>query len=335
MEPKNHGMNPKAGVSRRNALTAMAIMAMAMPLLAAQPWPEKPVTLVVPSVAGSAPDTYARAVAEQLSRQTGGTFVVDNKPAASGNVAAENVSRAAADGHTLLVGTQALNTINASTFPQLRWKAENFTPLLKGVEAPLVLVVHPSVPARDFAELATWLQAQRGKVAYASFSSGTPSHFLGYMLNERLKADMVHVPYKGSAPQVNDLLGGQVKLGFTQLATSEPHIRAGKLKAVAVTSAKRVKSLAHVPTMAELGYPELTSSVWFGLLVPAATPKPVQDLILRAAMSAHADPGLRSRLEAMGFEMADESGPLFAKAIEAESARWARVVRATGFKALE
>lgn len=333
METKHTRKSPINSM-RRQTLAAIGLMALAGPLLAAQ-WPEKPVTLIVPTGAGSAPDTYTRALAEQMGRMTGGTFIVDNKPAASGNVAAETVARAAADGYTLLVGTQALNTINPSTFPQLRWKPENFTPLVKGVEAPLVLVAHPSVPAKDFAELVTWLQSQRGKMAYASYSAGTPSHFLGYMLNDRLKAEMVHVPYKGSAAQVNDLLGGQVKLGFTQLATSEPHIRAGKLKAIAVTSAKRVKSLGQVPTMAELGHPDLTSAVWFGLLVPAATPKPVQDLILQAATRAHADPALRGKLEAMGFEMADEAGPVFAKEIETESARWARVVKASGFQALE
>jgi tripartite-type tricarboxylate transporter receptor subunit TctC len=326
---------PKSGVTRREALAAMTLMTAAGQLAAAQVWPERPVTLVVPTVAGGAPDTYARALAETLSRGTGGTFVVDNKPAAAGNLAAESVARAAADGYTLLVGTQALNTINPATFSQLRWKPENFTPLVKGVEAPLVLVAHPSVPARDFTELVKWLQAERGKVAYASFSAGTPSHFLGYMLNERIKANMVHVPYKGSAPQVNDLLGGQVHIGFTQLATAEPHLRSGRLRALAVTSAKRVKSLSQVPTMAEVGYQDLTSSVWFGLLMPAAIPKPVQDLILRSAIAAHADAGLRARLEAMGFEMADEAGTVFAKAIETESIRWQRVVKATGFKALD
>lgn len=198
-----------------------------------------------------------------------------------------------------------------------------------------MLVAHPSVPANTFAELVSWIQSQRGKLAYASFSAGTPSHFLGYMLNERLKADMVHAPYKGSSAQVNDLLGGQVRLGFTQLATSEPHIRAGKLKAFAVTSARRVKSLSQVPTMAELGYEDLTSSVWFGLLVSSATPKPLQEQILQVVTRAHADPALREKLEALGFTMADEAGPAFAKAIEAESARWARIVKATGFQALQ
>ena len=155
------------------------------------------------------------------------------------------------------------------------------------------------------------------------------------MLNERLKADMVHAPYRGSAAQVNDLLGGQVKLGFTQLATSEPHIRAGKLKAFAVTSARRIKTLGSVPTMAELGYEDMTSAVWFGLLVAAGTARPLQEQILQVLTRAHADPGLREKLQGMGFEMADEAGAAFAKAIEAESERWARVVKATGFQALQ
>lgn len=329
-----HRSTPLVAPTRRQALALVALAPFAAPALAAT-WPEKTVTLMVPTVAGSAPDTYARSLADQLARMTGGTFIIENKPAATGNVAAESVARAAADGSTLLVGTQSLNTINPWTFPVLRWKPENFTPLVKGVEAPLVLVAHPSVPAATFAELVAWLQSQRGKLAYASFSAGTPSHFLGYMLNERLKADMVHAPYRGSAAQVNDLLGGQVKLGFTQLATSEPHIRAGKLKAFAVTSARRIKTLGSVPTMAELGYEDMTSAVWFGLLVAAGTARPLQEQILQVLTRAHADPGLREKLQGMGFEMADEAGAAFAKAIEAESERWARVVKATGFQALQ
>ncbi len=177
-----HRSKPLVAPTRRQALALVALAPFAAPALAAT-WPEKTVTLMVPTVAGSAPDTYARSLADQLARMTGGTFIIENKPAATGNVAAESVARAAADGSTLLVGTQSLNTINPWTFPVLRWKPENFTPLVKGVEAPLVLVAHPSVPAATFAELVAWLQSQRGKLAYASFSAGTPSHFLGYMLN--------------------------------------------------------------------------------------------------------------------------------------------------------
>lgn len=314
----------------------MAALAIASSGAFAQSWPSKPVTLVVPTSAGSAPDTYARALAEQLGRTTGGTFVVENSPAAAGNVAAEGALRKPADGHTLLIGTQALNTINQSTYPQLRWEPKDFKGVAKGVEAPLVLVAHPSAPVKSFAELQPWLQKERGKAAYASFSAGTPSHFLGYQLAEKLKSDMVHIPYKGSSPQVTDLLGGQVKLGFTQLATVLPHIKSEKLNALAQTGAKRSKMLPQVPTLAELGHPDMTSAVWFGVMARSATPKPVFDQIVSAVQKAHADPGFRARLEAHGFDMVEgEVGAAFDKAIADESARWARVVKASGFKAVE
>jgi tripartite-type tricarboxylate transporter receptor subunit TctC len=307
--------------------------ALATPLAHAQAWPTKPVTLIVGTPAGGAIDAYARALAEQLGRQTGGTFLVDYKPGANGNISAEYVLRAPADGHTLWIGTHGMVTINPAAYPQLRWKQADFRPINKGVEAPLVLVAHPSVPARTLPELAKWATANPGKAAYASFSPGTPSQFLGFQLNEKLKLDMVHVPYKGSAPQVNDLLAGQVPLGFTQLQTSLPHIPGGKLHAIAVTSEQRSRFLPQVPTLAELGYKDLSTTIWFGLLAPAATPKPVLDAILAAATKAQADPAYRTKLEAQGFDLPNESGDAFAASIAAETARWTQVVKATGFKA--
>jgi tripartite-type tricarboxylate transporter receptor subunit TctC len=199
------------------------------------------------------------------------------------------------------------------------------------VEAPLVLVTHPSVPARTLPELARWAAAN--KASYASFSPGTPSHFLGFQLNERLKLDMVHVPYKGSGPQVTDLVGGQVPLGFTQLQSALPHIQAGKLHALAVTSAQRSRFLPQVPTLAEQGHKDLASTIWFGLMVPAATPKPVLDAITAAAAKAQGDAGYRARLEGQGFDVPNESSEAFAASIAAETARWAQAVKATGFRA--
>lgn len=314
----------------------MAALAIGSSSAFAQNWPTRPVTLVVPTSAGSAPDTYARALAEQLGRTTGATFVVENNPSAAGNVAAEGALRKPADGQTLLIGTQALMTINQSTYPQLRWESKDFKGVVKGVEAPLVLVVHPTAPVKSFAELQPWLQKEKGKAAYASFSAGTPSHFLGYQLGEKLKSDMVHIPYKGSSAQVTDLLGGQVKLGFTQLATVLPHIKSEKLNALAQTGAKRSKLLPQVPTLAELGHPDMTSAVWFGVMARSATPQPVFDQIAAAVQKAHADPEFRARLEGQGFDMADgQAGAAFDKAIADESARWARVVKASGFKAVE
>lgn len=315
-------------------LAASAAMAHA-PHAFAQGWPAKPVTIVVGVPAGGALDPFARALADQLHKQTGGTFIVDNKPGANGNISAEAVLKAPADGHTLWIGTQSMMAINPSAFTKLRWKPSDFTPILKAVEAPLVLVTSPSVPAKDFASLARWIQDPANKAVYASFSPGTPSHFLGFQLNERLKATMVHVPYKGSGPQVTDMLGGQVPLGFSQLAAAVPHVKEGKLNAIAVTSPQRSRYLPDVPTLAELGYPDLGTTIWFGLFAPAATPPALVETIRAAAAKAQADPGYRARLEMLNFDIPNETPAAFEASIAAEAARWAAVVKATGFRAAD
>ena len=299
----------------------------------AQTWPTKPVTLVVGTPAGGAIDAYARNLADHLSRQTGGTFLVDNRAGAGGNISAEYVLKAPADGHTLWVTTHAMFTINPSVYPSLRWKQSEFKPIAKGVESPLLLSIHPSLPARNLSELANWLNANPSKAAYASFSPGTPSHFLGFQLNERLKLNMVHVPYKGSAPQLNDLLAGQVLLGFTQMQGATQQIQTGKLNALAITSTERSKHLPQVPTLAELGYRDLSLQVWFGLVAPAGTPQPVVETITTAVMKVQNDQEYRAKLEAQGFDVPRESGATFAATIANDTARWAKVVQATGFKA--
>ncbi|MEO6744794.1 MAG: tripartite tricarboxylate transporter substrate binding protein [Caldimonas sp.] len=322
-------------LSTRGAFYAWVIAAGVWPISSsfAQAWPSKPVTFLVGVPPGGALDPFARALADQMARVTGGTFIVDNKPGANGNLSAEAALRATADGHTLWIGTQSMLTINPAAYDKLRWKPSDFKPVLKGVEAPLVLVTHPSVPAKNFAELAAWIGDSANKAAYASFSPGTPSHFLGYQLNERLKARMVHIPYKGSGPQTTDLLGGQVPLGFTQLASAVPHIKEGKLRAIAVTGPQRSRFLPEVPTLAELGYPDLGTTIWFGLFAPASTPAAVVDAIRSAAAKAHADPAYRARLEALSFDVPSEDNAAFERSMAAETARWAELVKATGFKA--
>lgn len=324
------------GTGFQNAFRALLVVSVMAPLVTmAQTWPSKPVTLVVGVPAGGALDPYARALADQMTKVTGTSFIVDNKPGANGNLSAEAVLKAPADGHTLWIGTQSMMTINPAAFAQLRWKPGDFKPIIKGVEAPLVLVTHPSVPARNLAELADWIRNPANKAAYGSFSPGTPSHFLGYQLNEKLKADMVHVAYKGSAPQVTDLIGGQVPLGFTQLASAMPHIQAGKLRAIAVTGPNRSRFLPQTPTLAELGHKDLSATIWFGLFAPANTPAPVLEAIRRAAATVQADAGYRARLEALNFDLPDEAGTAFEKSIADETARWAALVKATGFKAAD
>ncbi|HZF82913.1 MAG TPA: tripartite tricarboxylate transporter substrate binding protein [Burkholderiaceae bacterium] len=322
-------------LTRRRVLTGFALGATAlMPAVGlAQSWPAKTVTLVVGTPAGDAIDVYARALADQLAKQTGGTFIVENRAGANGNISAESVLKAPADGTTLWIGTASMLTINPAVFSQMRWKPTDFKPLVKGVEAPLVLVAHPSVPATSLEQLAEWVRTQGGKSAYASFSPGTPSHFLGYQLGEKLKLELTHVPYKGTGPQVNDILAGQVPFGFTQLVAATPHIAAGKLRAIAVTGPQRSRFLPSVPTVAELGQPDLTATIWFGLFAPASIPAATRDTIQAAAMKVQADPAYRARLQTLNFDVPDESGAVFEKSIAAESARWAAIVKATGFKA--
>jgi tripartite-type tricarboxylate transporter receptor subunit TctC len=318
----------------RASVVLLASALGALPTAAlAQAWPAKPVSFVVGSEPGSAPDVYARALAEPMSRLLGQPVIVVNRTGANGNIAAEWVAHAPADGYAIWAPAQSQIEINPSAYPDLRWKPADFTGVIKGVEAPVMLVTHPSVPAKTLAELVAWVKANPGKVSYASFSPGTISHFLGHQLNERFGLDMPHITYKGSGPQVQNLLGGHVPLGFSQIQTGLAHVQSGKLNAIAVTSATRWRQLPAVPTFAELGYPDFTATTWFGLVAHAATPPDVLAKLVDAAKSAHAEPAVRARLEQMGFDVSAQSGAELGASIRAGQARWAGVVKATGFKA--
>ncbi|HEY8581199.1 MAG TPA: tripartite tricarboxylate transporter substrate binding protein, partial [Beijerinckiaceae bacterium] len=212
---------------------------------------------------------------------------------------------------------------------------KDFAPLAKGVEAPLVFVAHPSVPATSMETFAAWAKPQRGKLSYASFSPGTPSHFLGAQLNDAYGLDLGHLPYRGSAPQINDMVAGHAQFGFTQIQSALPHVEAGRLKAFAVTSEKRFRLLPNTPTFAELGKPEFNTAIWFGLLARAATPPDMLVKLTEAARAAHADAKVRETLEPQGFDMSSQWGAEFGRAMQEGSARWARLVQATGFKASE
>ncbi len=301
----------------------------------AQSWPAKPIALVVGSAPGSAPDVYARAISDPLSRLLGQPVLVENRTGANGNIAAEWVVKAPADGYALWVPAQSQMEINPSAYADLRWKSADFVGVIKGVEAPTVLVTHPGVPAKTLAQLVAWVKANPGKVSFASFSPGTISHFLGLQLNERFGLDMTHVTFKGSGPQVQSLLGGHVPLGFSQIQTGLPHIQGGKFVGIATTSATRWRQLPDVPTFAELGYPDFTATTWFGLAARSTTPAEVLAKIVDTAKAAHRDPVVRTRLEQMGFDVSAQSGAEFAASLRAGEARWAKVVKETGFRATD
>jgi tripartite-type tricarboxylate transporter receptor subunit TctC len=289
------------------------------------------IRVVIGTAPGGAIDPYARMIAEHMSRTLGQPIMVENKPGASGSLAAEYVANAPADGTILWLGTQAFTEINPNAFPNARWSIDQFRPIIRGVEAPLVFIVHPSVPADTFAEFLTWAKANKGKLSYSSYQSGTPSHFLGFQMNEKFDLDLTHVPYRGSGLQVTGLLGGHSLFGFTQVNSSLPHVRSGKLKALATTGPTRDRSMPQVPTFAELGYPEFTAKVWFGLLVKEGVPEDVFKRLTEAAKAAHADLAVKEKLEAQGFEVSGETGPQLKTEIKQQVERWGRLVKASGF----
>jgi tripartite-type tricarboxylate transporter receptor subunit TctC len=308
-------------------------MAAAATVGAAQTASPELVRVIVGVASGGVVDPYARVVAEHMAKTLGKTIIVENKPGANGNIAAQLIVDAPADGSLIWLGTQSMTEINPNAYSKLRWSMKDFLPIIKGVEAPLVLVTHPSVPAATLTALVEHLRSRTDKPGYASFSPGTPSHFLGFQMNERFGLDMAHIPYRGSGPQVTDLLAGHVLVGLSQLGSTVEHIRAGRLNAIAVTSGERSAFLPDVPTFREAGYPEFTTTVWFGMFVRAGTSEAIVAAYMAAAKAAHADPAVRAKLENMGFRVVAETGPQVSQDIQEQSARWARLIAATGFKA--
>ncbi len=321
----------------RRILAAAAAAALAFGALAGTAAADNSTTGTIHFIVGTPPggalDPYARIIAQRMQQELHQTIIVENKPGANGNISAHAVVQAPADGLTVWVGTQSMTEINPSAFRHLSWKTSDFTPLIKGVEAPLILVTNPSVPAKNLKDLIAWIKKNKGKASFASFSPGTPSHFLGFQMNQKFGLDMTHIPYRGAAPQTTALLAGTVPLGFSQLAAALPQMKVGKLNGIATTGAKRSRLTPNVPTFAELGYPDFTATIWFGLLIRAGTPKAISDRLLKAAIAAHNDPAVKAKLEKMGFDVPGMTGPAFAKEIAEQIERWRKLVVATGFKA--
>ena len=289
--------------------------------------------LIVGTPAGGAIDAYTRVVGDRMSALLKRPVIVENKIGAGGNISARGVVEAPADGTQIWIGTMAMTEINPSVHKNPGWKINDFIPLIKGVEAPLVFATNPSVPAKTLAEFVAWAKTQSGKLTYSSYTAGSPSHFLGEQMNRRFGLDMTHVSYRGSGPQANDLLAGHALLGFTQVQSVIEFVKAGKINAIATTGKHRASDLPDVPTFAELGYPEFTATIWFGMLVKAGTPPAILDPLMAAIIAAHTDPEVKSKLEAQGFEVSGMTGGPFADEITAGNKRWAELVKVTGFSA--
>ena len=300
-------------------------------LVHAQDYPSKPVRFVVPFAPGGTTDVLARLVGEKLSASLGQQFVVDNKPGAGGNVGTAQVAKAEPDGYTLLMGTVGTHAINASIYPSLPYDpVQDFAPVTLVATVPNVLVVNPEVPANSVAELIALAKEKPGELNFASSGNGTSIHLSGELFKAMTGVDIVHVPYKGSGPAVVDLLGGQVEMMFDNLPSSAPHIKAGKLRPLGVTSKERSPTLPDVPTIAEAGVPGYEALSWFGVLVPAGTPDAVVTRLQQEIAKILADPAMRERFAELGAVPAGDTPAEFAAFIGSETAKWADVVQKAG-----
>ena len=319
-------------LSRTLAAVAACLLLAGIPSAIAQSaYPAKPVRLVVPFPPGGTTDILARAVAQKLSEAWGQQVVVDNHPGAGGNIGSDIVAKAAPDGYTLLMGTVGTHAINPSLYAKMPYNhVKDFAPVILVAGVPNVLVVNPSVPAQSVQELIAYAKANPGKLNFASSGNGTSIHLSGELFKTMTGTQMTHVPYKGSAPALTDLVGGQVQLMFDNLPSSLAFIKAGKLRALAVTSAARSTALPDVPTLAESGLPGFEASSWFGVLAPAGTPHDIVSKLNGAIAAWLASPEARDNLAAQGAIAAGGSPDAFARHIDAETAKWAKVVKASG-----
>ena len=300
---------------------------------AAQSFPSKPLRLICPFPPAGAVDIASRATAHELTKIHGQPVAVENRPGAGGNLGGAEAARAAPDGHTLFMTTSGIQAINPVLYAKMPFDPnKDLTPVAPLVSLNNVLVLHPSVPAKSVKELIDLTKRQPGKWTYASSGNGTSIHMSGAMFTQLTATDILHIPYKGSGPAVTDLLAGQVNMMFDNIPSSLPHIKAGKLRALATTGAKRDPALPDLPTLAESGIKGYESGVWFGLAVPAATPKDVVNRLNAAALQGMKSPDFIKRMTDLGYNLIPGSPDDMAGMIKAELTRWAPIVKASGAK---
>ena len=315
--------------ARRALLTTLLALAAAPSFAAA--FPDKPIRLIVPFPAGGAADAMARGMAQRLGTELGQQVIVDNRGGAGGTTAAESVARAAPDGYTLFFATMGTQAINPALYPKLRYDPlKDFAPISVTHLTPRVLVVGPQVSAKNVAELIALAKAKPDALTYGSAGSGSSSHLAGALFESMAGVKMLHVPYKGSAPLLTDVMAGRVDMTFDSYTVYEEHIRSGRVRALAVTGAQRLQALKQVPTVAEAGVKGYEVSNWLGLLAPAGTPKDVLARIHVALGRAMASPALREQLTSLGIEPVFGSPEAFAALVRSEIPKWARIVKASG-----
>ena len=321
---------------RRAALSLAAALAILAPhaAAAADAYPAKPVRFVVAFPPGGGTDIIARSIAQKLTERIAQQVVVDNRPGAGGNIGTDIVAKSAPDGYTLLMGSAGPLAINASLFVKMPFDPiKDLAPVTLAASTPNVLVVHPSLRAATVKELIALAKARPGEINFASSGHGTPAHLAGELFNSMAGVKMVHVPYKGAAPALADLLGGQVQLMFSTMPPALPHVKDGKLRALAVTSAKRSPAAPDLPTVDEIALPGFEANTWHGVVAPAGTPRAIIARLNREIVAILHLPDVVERLSAQGAEPVGSTPEEFAAYIGSETLKWAKVVRDSGAKA--
>ncbi|MGJ7522154.1 Bug family tripartite tricarboxylate transporter substrate binding protein [Variovorax sp. LT1P1] len=316
-------------------LATLVLAATALPLMPmahADTFPDKPIVLVIPFPPGGPTDAMARTLAAEMKDRLGQPMIVENRAGAGGNIGAEYVARATPDGQTLLFGTSGPLAINASLYRKISYDpVKSFAPVIQVGHLPNILVVNPAVPAKNVKELIAYAKANPGKLSYASSGNGASSHLAGVLFNASAGIDLQHIPYKGTGPALNDLLGGQVSMSFTDVLTALPYVKTGKLRALGVTTTERSQALPDVPTVAEQGVPGYDVSVFFGIVAPAGTPPDRVAKLNQAFVEVLDTPKVKQLFASQGLEPAPASTPQqLGKFIQAQMSKWAGVVKQAG-----
>jgi tripartite-type tricarboxylate transporter receptor subunit TctC len=318
--------------TRRRFAVALALVT-ATTLAGAQAYPSKPVEWVVPYPAGGGTDIVARTLGQAMGELLGQPFIINNKPGAATNIGAEYTARAKADGYTLMSADTATLAANPFIYARLGYNVEkDFAPVGLTVRFPMILVVHPAVPAKNLAEFVAWAQKQ-GSVNYATPGAGSPHHLATELFKEQARLSLTHVPYRGAAPAVQDVVGGQVPFMFVDTASGSQFISTGKLRPIGIASARRVSGFDTIPTLAEQGLKGFEAYAWQGLVMPAGTPPEIVKKLNAVLLQAMGTTPVKARLQALGLEATPSTPEAMAAYAAAERAKWGRVIKANGIKA--
>ena len=321
----------------KTCLRAAVLLAVSFCLpVQAQSYPDRPISLIVPGPAGGTPDVVARLVGEKLRARLGQQIVIENRAGASGFIGVSAAARAQPDGYTLLMGFAQTMAVNPAIFKKLPYDPlTDFAPIAKLAEFELVLAVPATLPVKTVPELVKWMKENKGKESFGSFGAGSPSQFAGEIFSRKAGLDAQHVAYKGSAPLVTDLVGGQVQYGFVVLQVAQQLAKAGKIRLLAVTGTERQPAAPDLPTMTELGYPDVVATGWYGLYAPAGTPEPVLTRLETEVKAVMSEPDLQRQLQEQGIRPAYSARSALLSYVKDEIKNWRSIVQKTGFTALD